>query len=202
MNKKYSTIVDLNKFFAQCNLNMHIQFYNNHKRLVRNEIAKIDQKLAGQNLPADQLQKLPYTKTVYLTSYHQHMMINCFLTMYSHFEECLANTCNFFSKNMPESRRSGLERFKDHFKKEHCVKLADGPHWCFLCDCGKARNVLLHAAGNITLTRDRQEVEDLVKRNTVYFGIENSRIVPKEQLLMKFFKAIPDFTKWLTDQVK
>ena len=202
MNNTYSTPADLNRFFSQCNLNMHIRYYNDHKRLASNQIADINRELEDNSIGRKRRQDLELAKHVYMNSYHHHMMINCFLTMYSHFEECLGVTCKLCSKKMPENRRSGLERFKQHFETEHDLKLSDGPHWSFLADCAKVRDVLLHAAGNVTLTRDRKKVDDLIRRNQEYFGTENSRIVPKEQLLARFCEAIPDFTEWLTDQVK
>ena len=202
MNRKYSTAADLNAFFLQWNLNMHMRYYNDHRRLVSNQIADINHELEDNSLDPKRKQDLEIAKHVYLTSYHHHMMINCFLTMYSHFEECLGVMCKRFSKKMTENGKSGLERFKQHFKVEHDVKLSEGPHWVFLCDCAKARNVLLHAGGNLTLARDRKKVEKLIKGNQECFAEENSRVVPREQLLVRFSEAIADFTEWLTEKVK
>ena len=202
MKMNCSTDADFYKVFSQCNLNMHIRYYNEHKRLVKNQIADINQELDDHLLDPTRKQSLEMNKRVYLNSYRHHMIINSFLTMYSHFEECLSVTCQLFSGKTPENSGSGLGRFRKHFESVHDVKLSGGPSWSFVCDCAKARNVLLHAGGNVTLARDRKNVEDLIKRNQDYFAQENSRIVPKEQLLVKFSEAIPDFTEWLTDQVE
>ncbi|MBU4198991.1 MAG: hypothetical protein KKG09_03320 [Verrucomicrobia bacterium] len=202
MNAEYSRPADINKFFAQCNLNLHIGFYNDHKHLVSNQISKIDQELQKPGLDAKRKKDIEFTKLFYLTSYRQHMIVNCFLTMYSHFEECLGVTCHLCSKTMPQNKRSGLIRFKEHFEREHSVNVSQGLQWTFLRDCEKARDVLLHAAGNITLARNRQKVEDLPKRNPTLFGIDNSRIFPKEDLLVRFSHAIPEFIDWLTDQIE
>jgi hypothetical protein len=181
---------------------MHIRYFNEHKRLVKNQIADIIEELEKNLLDPTRKQRLEMNKHVYLNSYRHHMIINNFLTMYSHFEECLGVTCQLFSGKMPENKRSGLERFRQHFESEHDVKLSSGPSWSFVCDCAKARHVLLHAAGNVTLARDKKKVEDLIKRNHDYYTTENSRIVPRERLLVKFSEAISEFTEWLTDQVK
>lgn len=202
MNAEYSSPADINKFFAQCNLSVHIGFYNEHKRLISNQIAKIDKELQTNGLDVKRKQNLEFNKLVYLTSYHQHMINNCFLTMYSHFEECLGVTCRLCSKTMPKNKWSGLSRFNKHFETEHLVKFSQGPQWAFLCDCEKARDLLLHAAGNITLARNRQVIEDLPKRNPALFGIDNSRIVLKENFLIRFSQAILEFVDWLTDQIK
>lgn len=201
MNKKYSTPADMNKFYAQCNLQLHIGFYNDHNRLVANQIAEINRELSDLSLDLKRRRYLEYSKTGYLTWYRRHMIINCFLNMYSHFEECLGVTCRLCSKKMPHSKCSGLTRFKKYYEQEHKLKLSKGPLWGFLRDCETARDILLHAAGNISLARPRKEAEDLPKRNPTLFAIENSRIVPKEELLTRFAKAIPEFIDWLTDQI-
>ena len=130
------------------------------------------------------------------------MVLNCFLTMYSHFEECLGVTCDLFSDEMPEKGSSGLDRFKKHFKDKHNVNLSDGPHWSFLRDCAKVRNILLHAGGNVTLLCNSNEAHDLLKRNKGCLDTENARLFPQEELLVRFSRAIADFTDWLIDQTK
>ncbi len=191
----------LNKFAVQHNLNMHVQFYNDHKQLVSNQIANIDQELEGTSIDPKRRRDLEMAKYIYMNSYHHHMMISCFLTMYSHLEECLGVASRLFSEKKLVSKKSGLDRFREFFEAELKVKLTEGPYWSFILDCEKARNVLLHAGGNIALARNRKKTEDLVKRNKDCFSIEDSRIVPKEQLLVKFSKAISDFAEWLTDKV-
>ncbi len=196
------TLVDLHKRFSQHNLNIHIRYYNEHKRLVSNEIVHLEEKLGSGALDTKERQELEILKHIYLNSYHHCMMTNCFLMMYSHFEECLGNTCDLVSNKMPESQKSGLDRFKEHFKTEHKVNLPDGPHWPFLRDCEKARHVLLHAGGNITLARDPGQVDEIIKRNRDCFETQNKRLVPRETLLVEFSQAIADFTEWLIDQTK
>lgn len=200
MNKERSTPAELSKFFAQCNLNMHIRYYNNHRRVVANQIADITKELEDSSLDPKRKQDLKVDKHILLNSYHQHMIINCFLTMYSHFEECLGGTCLQFSTKMPKNRRSGLERFKEHFEMEHDLKLARGPHWPFVCDCASTRDVLLHTGGNVALARDKKKVEDLIRRNSSYLAKENSRLILKEQLLVCFSEKISEFTEWVVDQ--
>lgn len=201
MNKKYSTPADMNKFYAQCNLQLHIGFYNDHNRLIANQIAEINLELSDPSLNSKRKRDLEFIKAGYLTWYRNRMIINCFLTMYSHFEECLAVTYRLSPKKRPHSHRSGLIRFNELFEEEYMLKLSGGPQWEFLRDCEKARDIILHAAGNISLARNRKEAEDLPKRNPTLFAIENSRIVLKEELLTRFAKAIPEFIDWLTDQI-
>jgi hypothetical protein len=203
MKKEFSIPADVIKFFAHYNLDMHIKYYNEHKRLVSNQVVEINREIKAGNLDAKRKQDLEIAKDVYLNSYHQHMIINTFLMMYSHLEEFLGVTCKLLSKKMPENKRSGLDRFKEHFEAKHSLKLSDSPHWSFLRDCAKVRDLILHAAGNVTLARGgRQQYDKIVKQNKNHFTIANSRLVPKEVLLTKFSKAVREFTEWLTDQVK
>lgn len=201
MDKQLPTAASLHKLFSQINLNMHIRYYNEHKRLVSSRIVEINEDLADDSLDAERRRDLQISEQVYLNSYHDHMVANCFLMMYSHFEECLGVTCKSFSRAMPEPGRSGLDRFKAHFAGQHDIKLSDGPQWSFVCDCGYARNVLLHVGGNIALADDTKKVQDLIRRNKDCFVDRNSRITPTEQLLVKFSDVIADFTEWLVDQV-
>ena len=202
MNQEYSTAADLNRFFAGCNLNMHIRYYNEHKRLVSNQIAEITEELDAGDPGPKRKRDLEHAKHVYLNSYHQHMIINTFLVMYSHLEECLAVTSRILVKGAPASTKFGLERFKEDFRTRCSVNLAEGPRWQFMQDCSQLRNTLLHAAGNITLVRDKRKIEPVIGRNPQYVAVGNNRLVLHEQILVDFSNAIPDFLDWLTGRIE
>lgn len=202
MGTKDSTPAELTKFFAQHNLNLHISFYKEHDRLVRNEKVRINRELERDDLNAESRKELESLKRAYETWYRKHMITNSFLMIYSHFEEWLGVICRTSSTEMPERWRSGLERFKDRFETEHSIKLSNGPRWGQLRVSEKARDILLHAGGNISLARGgRQMCEQLVSRNKDRFEIDNSRLVPKEAHLAKFVEEVADFTEWLTDKM-
>lgn len=202
MKTQNSTPAELNKFFAQHNLNLQISFYKEHNRLVRNETVRINRELERDDLNADSRKELESLKRAYETWYRKHMITNSFLMIYSHFEEWLGVICRTSSAKRPESKRSGLDRFVEYFEKVHSIKLPDGPHWERLRDSARVRDILLHAGGNVSLARSgKQEYEELVRRNKDRFEIDNSRLVPKEAHLAKFVEEVADFTEWLTDQV-
>ncbi|MBW2098679.1 MAG: hypothetical protein JRG77_07735 [Deltaproteobacteria bacterium] len=202
MEKSYSTAADLNKFFAQCNLNMHIRYYNEHKRLVSSQVGEITKELEQGCLDPKRKRDLEHAKHVYLNSYHQHMIINAFLLIYSHLEECLAVTFRLFIKGSPVSKKTGLERFKEDFRDRCSVNLTNGPRWAFLQDCSQIRSTLLHTAGNITLFRNRRKIDPVIKRNPKHVAVCNNRLVLHEQMLVDFSNAIPDFLNWLTDEIE
>jgi hypothetical protein len=129
------------------------------------------------------------------------MIINAFLVMYSHLEECLAVTFRILIKGAPVSKKTGLTRFREDFRDRCSVNLTDGPCWAFLQDCSQIRNTLLHAAGNVTLVRDSRKIDPVIKRNPKYVAIGNNRLVLHEQILVDFCNAIPDFLDWLTDEI-
>ena len=202
MNKKFSTAAEVNRFFAQCNLNMHIRYYVEHKRLVSNQVVEISKELEKGGLDPKCERDLEVAKHVYLNSYHQHMIINAFLLMYSHLEECLAVTLSIFVKGPPVSMKTGLDRFKEEFQKRCSVTLTEGPRWAFLQDCSQLRNTLLHAAGNITLVRDKGRLDPVIKRNSKYVDVANKRLVLHEQILSEFSDTIPVFLDWLTNEIE
>jgi hypothetical protein len=202
MSKKNITAYDLNRFFAHFNLNMHIRYYNEHKRLVSNQIIEITQELGRGDVDPKCKRNLVATKHEYLNSYHQHMIINAFLIMYSHFEECLAVTLRVLVKGHSVSKKPGLDRFKGEYRERCAINLADGPSWAFLQDCSEIRNTLLHAAGNITLVRDRRILDPVIKRNAQYVDVENKRLVLYEQILVDFSNVIIGFSNWLTDAIE
>ena len=202
MNQKYSSAADMNKFFARFNLNMHVRYYHEHKRLVSNQIAEITKELEDGNPDLDRRRDLEQAKYVYLNSYHPHMIINAFLVMYSHLEEGLAVTFRILVKGEPASKKIGLKRFKEDFWDRCSINLTEGPHWAYLQDCSQIRNTLLHAAGNIVLVRDRKKIDPVIERNPKYITVRNNRLVLHEQMLVDFSNAIPDFLDWLTDAVE
>jgi hypothetical protein len=202
MSKKYNTADDLNRFFAQCNLNMHIRYYNEHKRLVSNQVTEITQELGGDDVDPKRKRDLEAARHVYLNSYHQHMIINAFLMMYSHFEECLAVTLRILVKAPFVSNKTGLEGFKEKFHEGCGIKLAEGPRWVFIQDCSQIRHALLHASGNISLVRNRAKLDTIIKRNRQYVHLGNMRLVLHEQILVDLSNVIPDFLDWLTDAIE
>jgi hypothetical protein len=189
------------QFFAQCNLNLHIRHYNEHKRLVSNEIYNISQKIEKGGLDSAQKRELLIVKNYYLGPYHEHMVLNAFLMMYSHLEECLSLRLKSPSTNLRVSMISGLEGFKDGFKDRYSVSLAQAPQWLFLNDCSQFRHALLHAAGNINLANGRK-LNPAMKRNPCLIQIKNKRLVLREQLLPKFAEAIPAFVEWVAEKIK
>ena len=202
MQTQDSTPTEVSKFFAQHNLNLHISFYKEHNRLVWNEKVRINRDLERDDLNANRRKELESLKRAYETWYLKHMITNSFLMIYSHFEEWLGVLCRTSSAEIAHSKRSGLERFKERFEKEHSIKLSNGPRWGQLRESEKVRDILLHAGGNVSLARNgKQEIEELVRRKKDRFEIDNSRLVPKEAHLAKFVEEVANFTEWLADQV-
>jgi len=204
MSKKYSTAYDLYRFFAHHNLNMHIRYYNEHKRLASNQVTEITRELGVGDVDPKCKRDLEFVKHVYLNSYTQHMIINAFLMMYSHFEECLTVTLRILVKSSSvKGNKTGLEGFKEKFRERCALRLTDGPRWAFLQDCSKIRNALLHAAGNISLLPEgkKLELESVINSNH-HVDVANKRLVLHEQILEYFRNVIADFVDWLTDAIE
>jgi hypothetical protein len=203
MINENSTVAEAVKFFARHNLSMHIRYYNDHKRLVSNQVTEITKELNEGRANQEREVDLKAAKAVYLNSYHQYMIINTFLLMYSHLEECLAVAFRILVEDGPAtSRRTGLERFMENFRERCSVRLAEGPKWAYLQDCSRIRSTLLHAAGNITLVRDRQRIDSVIKRNPEYVAVDNDRLIVREKMLVDFYAIVPDFLDWLADAIE
>lgn len=196
-----SSASDFYQFYAQCNLGLHIKYYNEHKRLIKNEIAWINQELEEDYLDQNTRIELEIRKQTYQSSYRDYMIINCFLMMYAHLEECLAVTFRLFTKEESETKGSGLDRFKKPFQTKYSIRISEAPQWLFLQDCSLLRHVLLHAAGNITLARDKKKIESIIKKNSHLVRISSSRIVLQEQLLNEFSSALVDFFGWVSPRI-
>lgn len=202
MSNQTSTKEDFYKFFAHCNLNMHIKHYNEHKRLVENEIVWINKKLQQTDLDDQAKSDLNVTKQIYQSSYHDYMIINCFLMMHAHLEECFAVTFQLFPSGTAGTEGTGLNRFKSAFLSKYSIQITQGPRWPFLQDCAQIRDVLLHAAGNITLVKDRDKIDPVVKRNPTLVTLSKHRIFLRPEILKEYSSAISDFVDWLTEEIK
>jgi hypothetical protein len=193
------TPAGLYKFFTRWNLNMHIRYYNAHRLLVMKEIEAISLELESKEITPERRRDLVLEKSEIVNSYYTYIIINTFLMMYSHLEECLA--LNLRAPVTTLRTLTGLDGFKREFKSRYSINLAQAPHWAFLKDCSQLRNTLLHVAGNMTLA-DGRKLNPVMKRNRRYVHLKNRRLVLREELLRKLGVVIPAFVDWLDDKTR
>ncbi|MGK7344233.1 MAG: hypothetical protein ACNS63_00285 [Candidatus Nitrospinota bacterium M3_3B_026] len=206
--KKYSGIKGMKEALYRISyvisMDLFIRFYNYHKRLVSERTKEIQTKLDAGNINQSSRQKLKSEKLELEKPYRQLLVGNTFLMMYSHLEEHLALMRNMYVKQDSQSKKSGLDRFKNDFKDS--VNLGDGPHWQFFKDCEKIRHALLHAGGNITLMQNNKLAGIIKKYGNKYFDcVEKKparRLILKEKLLDDFSSASEKFIEWLLEEVK
>jgi len=98
---------------------MHLRYYDEHKRLVMNEVDKFFSRVREPSAGSGRNAWSVATKNEYLNSYRIYMIINTFLMMYSHLEECLALRVI----DVKGHAGTGLERFKGRYKDRYSINI-------------------------------------------------------------------------------
>ncbi|MBI5101483.1 MAG: hypothetical protein HZB33_06585 [Nitrospirae bacterium] len=158
--------------------------------------------MQDSNTDQKDLIELEIKKQTYESSYHDYMIINCYLMMYAHFEECLAVAFRLFPKGEYVTNGAGLNRFNEAFLNKYSIRITEAPSWPFLNDCSQLRNVLLHAAGNITLVRDKKKIDTIISRHSNLVRLSSSRINLEGQILNEFSKALSEFVEWVGSKIE
>jgi len=195
MNYDPKDKLNIFRLYFQLNLNGVIRFYRESKRLVNKELTYINIILQG-DIPKQDRKILLSGKNEYLGWFREMLIINCFLLIYSHLEEALSRTLREFGNSKTVYKSSGIDRFKKPFIEEFNLRICDFPKWNFIVNCSKIRNVILHANGNLSLTRDTDEVRKACSDLGTNVEIRRAKIVLHEGLLQEFYDAVEDMIEF------
>ena len=167
-----------------------VHFHNDMKRLMKNEIIWLNDKLDNET---DKEKLLDYKrqKSAYLGSFSDKLKINTFLMMYSHLEEWLTH---LHHRNSPlfKSQKNSLKRFEPLIIKILGEKSIETNTWKFLLGCGDIRNCLLHANGRIDLLKSQGNRENLTRfcNEQSDISIQKNYVKIADPFLNKFQRSI------------
>ena len=193
------------KFFQWAeshNSRLIIEYHNQMKRLMQNEIARFNEEIAKSGSPEDYVTQLEYTKKLYLDQYLHFMRSNVFLMLFSHLEEWLENFRGSFTpKISKDARGSSIGRFGPVVKAAG-IDLGNNREWPFLKNCAYVRDCLLHANSRLSMAKKNDKLNAYIKSESSGILLENDRIQIQGELVQKLSKATESLVEEILSSVK
>lgn len=159
------------------NFQLIIKFHNEQRRLMKNQVVAINEKLNSCN---DQHERkdLLYAKKVYINTFDNLLSINTFLMMYSYLEEFLYHVWKSFGKEQAVSGSGSLKRFEEIIRNVLGLDLNQDREWELLCDYAKVRNCILHANRRVSILKekDKNDLERIIKKSGGHMSKKKDRI--------------------------
>jgi len=191
--------IQSHRIFLQHNLNDIAMYHNEIKRLIRNEIVWINNKLDDPSTYPEKQKQLNIKKDNYINDYEQKLIQSTFVMMCSFLEEMLNIILTGYAADIKKPQSTGLDKYKLAFKDSYGVNISDFESWSHLKDLMKIRNCILHCNGNLTFLRDRHLIESVIERNAD-FTIKGKRIYIAANQLNRFTKSVDELKNWLLDR--
>jgi len=176
------------------NLQIIINFHNEQRRLMKNQVSEINEKLKSCNDRHERTELLN-KKEIYINTFDSLLRTNTFLMMYSHLEEFLYHVWKSFDKNQAVRKSGSLKRFEGVVSNILNVDLGHDREWNLLMDYEKVRDCLLHANGRVSISRDKKYLEELIKNPRVHLSMKIDRIIISGYFLDSVSKTIERLIK-------
>ncbi len=176
------------------NLQLIIKFHNEQKRLMKNQVSAINEKLKACN-DKQERKELLHVKEVYINTFDKLLGTNTFLMMYSHLEEFLYHVWKIFGQEQIVSNYGNLKRFKEIIRNVIGLDLSQDREWEFICDCEKVRNCLLHANGRVSISKDKNDIERIIKKSCGHLSKKKDRVELSGEYLDKISNTIDSLIK-------
>jgi hypothetical protein len=194
------------KFFKWAeshNSRLIIEYHNQMKRLMQNEIAWFNQEIAKNDSSDDYITQLQYSKKLYSNEYLNYTRSNVFLMLYSHLEEWLENLRGSFTPEILKDQNgvSSIGRFRPVVKAAG-IDLGKSAEWSFLANCAYVRDCLLHANGRLSMVKKKNELEAYIKSPSSGILLESDRIKIQGELVQKLSKATESLVEEILSSVK
>ena len=139
-----------------------------------------------------------YWKDMYENNFPEKLRETTYLLMFGHCEEMLYLLWrDKNSKSIPLDKGHGITKFKSYIKDVLGIELGNCSDYQYLSEAQKVRNSLLHIAGRVSLSKEKEALEAIVKRNPNLYSINLDRIKISYDGLLGLQKAIRGLTKTL-----
>lgn len=136
-----------------------------------------------------------YWKREYEVNFPEKLRETSFLMMFGHLEEMLyllwrdKNT-----RSISFDRGNGVSKYKSYIKD--ILGSLDNANYCHIAEAQKVRNSIIHIAGRVSLSTEKDKLINLAK-NSKYYFIEMDRIKIKYDGLSALQKSISQLTRAL-----
>lgn len=157
------------------NLQLIIKFHNEQRQLMKNQVSAINKKL-DSCIDHHERKQLLYAKEVYINTFDGLLSINTFLMMYSYLEEFLYHIRKGFGKEQAVSGSGSLKRFKEIIRNVLGLDLNQSREWELLCEYEKVRDCILHANGNVSISKHKNDLERIINKSCGHLSKKNGRI--------------------------
>lgn len=186
MTKKEAIVL-----ISKLNISLIIEYHVYIRKSLELKRDTILKDIDGYNKKDKKYVDLLVEKDRYSETYMNHLMINTFLMLYSHFEEYLYLAWKAFGKKIElKSNRGSISMYKPFLQKVFRMNLSKDLDWGFLIDAEKIRNCLLHANGRVDLAKNKDELENLIKKHKNYLHIQTKRLKISQDFLIKLDGSI------------
>lgn len=139
-----------------------------------------------------------YWKREYEVNFPEKLRETSFLLMFGHLEEMLYLLWRDKNpRSIPFDRGNGVSKYKAYIKD--ILGSFDNAYYCHIAEAQKVRNSIIHIAGRVSLSTEKENLVKLAKDSKFYF-IEMDRIKIKYEGLLALQKAISQLTRTLLNK--
>ncbi|MEK0337701.1 MAG: hypothetical protein QQN41_09750 [Nitrosopumilus sp.] len=176
------------------NFQLIIKFHNEQRRLMKNQVIAINEKLNSCN-DHHERKDLLYAKEVYINTFDNLLSINTFLMMYSYLEEFLYHVWKSFGKEQAVSGSGSLKRFKEIIRNVLGLDLNQDREWELLCDYEKVRDCILHANGRVSISKDKNDLDRIIRKSCGHLSKKKDRLELSGEYLDSVSKIMDSLIK-------
>jgi len=169
-----------------------VNFHNEIKRLLHNEIVSINKKISEEcDSRSEQAIKLEISKNVYKNILEPNLRIATFLIMFSHLEEWLFNVKSILAPSVDlDLKKGSIGRFKSVLQVGLGIDLSTSIEWDNILKVESIRNCLLHANGRVDYSKKRIEIQNIVSQSKGFLSIKRNRLILSGEYLLEFQKNV------------
>lgn len=183
------------KWMMDQNLGLRAQFHDHLTKTLGDKAREIELD--------DSLDKgnKKYWKLNYEEHFPKKLRETTFLLIFGHLEEVLLLLSR--SKNpykVELTKGVGLVKFKPYIKSILGEELASSDDYQVIREAQFVRNSLIHIAGRVSLSKNREELEGLVKSRPMLYKVDMDRITITVEGVRRFHNAVQGLTNRLVDK--
>ena len=159
------------------NISWNVNFHNEIRRLIHNEIVNLNLKLdEAESEEIFDLKTFKYKKNILIDEFDVSLTLNSFLMQWSLLEEILYHCAkSYYPDDTIQLQKSSIQKYKPMVTA--AIKDISGyTPWAVIVSAEKIRNCLLHINGRISLSRDCDWLRNVVKITPNYFREKNDRL--------------------------
>ncbi|WP_414730263.1 hypothetical protein [Zhongshania aliphaticivorans] len=183
------------KWMMETNLSLVAQFHNHVNVILAEKSSEIES--------VEELKKADkaYWKQNYENHFPKKLRETAFLLMFGHLEEMLFLLSQSFNPHKTElGKGMGIVKFKPYIKSLLNEELASSTDYQTIRGAQFVRNSLMHIAGRVSLSKNRSDLERLVREFPDSYKVKNDRIIVTVEGLKVFQTSVRGLTNTLLNK--